>query len=138
MARTGRGASAVYASARWALCRWRGHETTKEKQMQPADALKVLRFLNQQAGFEETYQVTVFTGFRPLEEDGSIKLVTVQILDAGENADHPRFQVSVQDEDGRTAHGEPADTLDEVLANVHWFHLDEPPSEDDEDEDEEM
>lgn len=102
--------------------------------MQPADVQKVFGLLKRHAAFEETYLVTTFTGFRELKEDGSYKLVTAQILDAGAGAEHPRYQISVQDEDGRTAHGEPADTLEELIGNVHWHHLDEPADEGDEEE----
>lgn len=102
--------------------------------MDPNERQKVINFLTQQVDFSEAYHLTSFVGFRELPEDGSIKQVSIQILDAGSNSGHPRYQASVQDEDGRMAHGEPADTLDELLTGIHWFHLNEPPSEEEEED----
>ncbi|MHB1006822.1 MAG: hypothetical protein ACYC3S_14430 [Chloroflexota bacterium] len=103
--------------------------------MESGDIQKIIGFLKQRVDFAEAYQVTSFTGFRQNPTDGEIKQINIDILDAGPEATMPRYQLFAHDEDGRIAHGEAADTVDAVLAGVHWFHLNEPPSEEAEDED---
>ncbi len=74
------------------------------------------------SGAFELYSVTTFKGYRK-RKDGAIKEITVEVLDGGPT-DQLRYHVVATDEDGRGASGNPANTLDVVLATVHWGDLD--------------
>ena len=68
----------------------------------------------------ELYEVKTFIGHR------KSKMVTVRILDLGPECDNPliRFTCEAEQEDGKEARGNNAQTVDVAIANVHWTDLD--------------
>lgn len=50
--------------------------------------------------------------------------ITVELLDAGDDAGANRYAVSAYSIDGKEAHGTGAATLEEALTNVPWDGLD--------------
>jgi hypothetical protein len=66
----------------------------------------------------ETSQVTTFRGIRE-DTDGSLREITVEVLDAGKRAKGRRYAVNLRFEGGGEGIvGDPAATLDEALADV--------------------
>jgi hypothetical protein len=66
----------------------------------------------------ETYQLTTFEGIRE-NTDGSWQEITLEVLDAGKDAEDRRYAVILDFEDGeRTIEGRTARTLDEALSDV--------------------
>ena len=74
------------------------------------------------AGFFEVYRKICFEGYRNAK-NGTVQTVSVEILDAGPAVEQ-RYHCIATSEDGETATGNPAATIDEVLAIVHWQDLD--------------
>lgn len=57
-------------------------------------------------------------------KNGDVQKVTVEILDAGPNVDpQRRFKCIARAENGRTAAGNSAKTIETALALVHWWDL---------------
>jgi hypothetical protein len=69
----------------------------------------------------EGYAVTQYKLYRT-RKDGSDQAVTVEVLDAGPGEKN-RFHVYARSDDGASATGNPADSLDVALAIVHWGNL---------------
>ena len=70
-------------------------------------------------GMSETFRVSNFEGIRELA-DGSVREVTVEVLDAGKGAGARRYAVNLRFEDGSDdIVGDPAPTLDEALFDVN-------------------
>jgi hypothetical protein len=66
----------------------------------------------------ETSQVTTFRGIRE-NADGSLREITVEVLDAGKRAKGRRYAVNLRFEGGgEDIIGNPAATLDEALSEV--------------------
>lgn len=58
-------------------------------------------------------------------KDGHIQEVSVEILDAGPDANPSmRFHCRVRDDDGRTAAGNPDSSIEYALMHMHWEQLD--------------
>ena len=75
-------------------------------------------------GRPEVYEKTEFSCHRT-RKDGSMQNLTVTILDAGINSPaNLRYHVYAEADDGATATGNPENSIESVLANVHWGDLD--------------
>ena len=59
-------------------------------------------------------------------KNGTAHMITVEILDAGPEADRPheRFSCVARADDGKAASGNPGPTAEKALALVHWWNLD--------------
>ena len=90
---------------------------------------EVLKNLKKWSGpglaFFEVYEKSVFQCYRN-RKDGNVQKVTVEILDAGSDGKNPdlRYQCMATADDGSTATGNPASTIEAVLGTVHWGDLD--------------
>ena len=74
--------------------------------------------IERELGMSETSQVTTFEGIRE-SADGSLREITVEVLDAGKRAKARRYAVNVRFEGGEDdIIGAPAETLDEALSDV--------------------
>jgi hypothetical protein len=71
-------------------------------------------------GFHEVHLVTNFTCYR--ETDKGTQQVLVEILDLGSGL--ARYSCKATTEDGKSAYGNPAASLDRAITNVHWQDLD--------------
>jgi hypothetical protein len=70
-------------------------------------------------GMSETSRVSTFEGIKELA-DGSMREVTVEVLDAGKGAGAGRYAVNLRFEDGSDDFvGDPAPTVDEALSDVN-------------------
>lgn len=78
----------------------------------------------QGVGFFEVYHKTSFECYRE-RKSGGVQTVTVEVLDAGPNV-HPdsRYHINAIGENGKKATGNPAESIDVLLATVHWWDLD--------------
>jgi hypothetical protein len=88
------------------------------------DIAHVIHFLKQLEGvdFEEVYPKTTFKCYRN-KKNGGVQEVEVEILDAGPG-ERDRYHCTATSEDGKVATGNPASTIEAVLAPLHWFELD--------------
>ncbi|KPL87568.1 hypothetical protein [Herpetosiphon geysericola] len=60
-------------------------------------------------------------------KDGRVQCVTVQILDNGTRANpHYRYGCFATADDGRTATGNPDESIEMAIKLMHWEHLDLP------------
>jgi hypothetical protein len=74
--------------------------------------------IERELSMSETSQVTTFRGIRE-DTDGSLREITVEVLDAGKRAKGRRYAVNLRFEGGGEGIvGDPAATLDEALADV--------------------
>jgi hypothetical protein len=74
--------------------------------------------IERELGMSETSRVTTFRGIRE-DTDGSLREITVEVLDAGKRAKGRRYAVNLRFEGGGEGIvGDPAATLDEALADV--------------------
>ncbi|HEY5021449.1 MAG TPA: hypothetical protein VII30_03065 [Gemmatimonadaceae bacterium] len=89
-----------------------------------ADPTEVLALLKSMSGALEAYVAYSFQLTRESKVFGT-QWVTVTILDAGPQ-NPTRFHVSAQTRDNQKASGNPANTLESALAQVHWGDLDKP------------
>jgi hypothetical protein len=87
------------------------------------DVDDVMSRLRRMAKLDQVHQVTTFKGYRP-GTDGTRRVVTVEIWDAGPSAGRRRFQVVACDQDGRTARGDRRETIEAAIAATQWFKLD--------------
>lgn len=85
----------------------------------------VIAKLKKVADFSELYQRTTFEGCRK-GKDGTPQEVEVSIFDAGSNVALPenRYYCEARSEDGKTATGNTASSIDMALHVVHWDELD--------------
>jgi predicted RNA binding protein YcfA (HicA-like mRNA interferase family) len=75
-------------------------------------------------GFFEVYHKTSFECYRE-RKSGGVQTVTVEVLDAGSSVQPSlRYHIHAIGEDGKKATGNPADSIDVLLATVHWGDLD--------------
>ena len=82
------------------------------------DTLSVLKILKTEGGFDEVHHISHFRCYR------KGKKVDVEITDMGDENPNARFQVMANQEDDKTASGNPGGTIHEALHQVHWFNLD--------------
>ena len=80
------------------------------------DTTDIIRRIEKELGMSETYQVTAFEGIRD-NADGSWQEITLDILDAGKDAEDRRYAVIVEDGE-RSIEGRTAPTVDEALEDV--------------------
>ena len=74
--------------------------------------------IEKELGMSETYRVTTFEGIRE-NADGRMQEITLEVLDAGKDAENQRYAVNVRFEGGRDdIVGNPAPTLDDALSDV--------------------
>lgn len=74
--------------------------------------------IERELGMSETSRVSTFEGIRETA-DGSLREITVEVLDAGKRAKAHRYAVNVRFEGGGDdIVGNPAATLNEALADV--------------------
>jgi hypothetical protein len=74
--------------------------------------------IEKELGMSETYRVTTFEGIRE-NADGRMQEITLEVLDAGKDAENQRYAVNVRFEGRRDdIVGNPAPTLDEALSDV--------------------
>jgi hypothetical protein len=77
-----------------------------------------IRRIEKELGMSETYQLTTFEGIRE-NTDGSWQEITLEVLDAGKDAEDRRYAVNVRFEGGADGIvGNPAPTLNEALSDV--------------------
>jgi hypothetical protein len=86
---------------------------------------EIIEKLKEVDGAHEVYHViSRFTLLRRTD-DGNNQEVTVEILDAGPNANQNlRYHCMAKADDGRSATGNPDSSIEFALMNVHWEHLD--------------
>ncbi len=84
---------------------------------------EVREFCKEHVNFFEIYRVYEFQGHRQ-NKAGKDQKVRIELLDAGPEAGDLRFHCRAVLEDGRYATGNAAKTVDETLAIVHWWDLD--------------
>lgn len=84
---------------------------------------KVLAELKKHANFFEVYQKTTFECFRT-DKTGNTQKVEVDILDAGPDDPQLRYHCTARSEDGKTATGNPASSIQTLLYGLHWYDLD--------------
>lgn len=85
---------------------------------------KIIKRLKELTGSSEVYHKTSFECYRKAK-DGNAQEVLVEILDAGPDVDPQlRYQCIAKTKDGKTATGNPAASIDDVLSIVHWYDLD--------------
>ena len=94
--------------------------------MDPIEILEKLKALPMLAS-ASFYHRTTFECHRT-DKQGQDQVVTVTILDAGPGAGRPRYHCEATTPDGRSATGNPDDSLQVLLATVHWWELDKPPN----------
>jgi hypothetical protein len=90
------------------------------------DVAETIRLLKSLHGVDlfEVYHKTTFDCYRE-RKDGGTEMVTVEILDAGPDVDHGlRYHCKATSERGKLATSNPAGTIQQVLATLHWFELD--------------
>jgi hypothetical protein len=74
--------------------------------------------IEKELGMSETYRVMTFEGIRE-NADGRMQEITLEVLDAGKDAENRRYAVNVRFEGGGDdIVGNPAPTLDEALSDV--------------------
>ena len=74
--------------------------------------------IEKELGMSETYRVTTFEGIRE-NADGRMQEITLEVLDAGKDAENDRYAVNVRFEGGGDdIVGNPAPTLNEALSDV--------------------
>jgi hypothetical protein len=95
-----------------------------EDAMQPDAIISELEGLSEVKLFEMAH-VTTFKGYRTLKNRGS-EAVTIEIHDRGPSAQRgQRYSCVTTNERGSIATGNPSDSIELVLLEVHWFDLDE-------------
>ena len=89
------------------------------------NAAEVVNFLKglRGVGFSGVYEKSLFECDRT-KRNGNVQKVTVAILDAGPEGGQTRYHCFAQADDGANATGNPAGTIESVLATVHWGDLD--------------
>ena len=90
------------------------------RQMDPLSTMKILREMGK---MKEVAHVTTFKCYRDIRGVG-LKEVTVEILDHGPEVGVTRYICNATTEDGTTATGNGADSIDTAIAIVHWGDLD--------------
>jgi hypothetical protein len=94
-----------------------------EDAMQPAAIISELEGLSEVKLFEMAH-VTTFKGYRTLKNGGS-EAVTIEMHDRGPSAQRgQRYSCVATNERGSMATGNPTDSIELVLSEVHWFDLD--------------
>lgn len=88
--------------------------------MEPLSTMKILREMTK---MREIAHVSTFRCYREIRGVG-MKQVTVEILDHGPEAGVVRYSCNATTEDGTKATGNPADSIETVIATVHWGDLD--------------
>jgi hypothetical protein len=85
----------------------------------------VIAHLNRLPRLFEAAHVTTFKCYRETA-DGGLQEVTVEIHDAGPEMEGARYScvARTNDDDGKTASGNPHDRVEVVLSSVHWWDLD--------------
>ncbi len=84
---------------------------------------ETIDFLYELNGIGEVYAVYTFQCTRQ-SKTGAIELVEIEIKDAGDSGDLPRYMVSARNESKSTS-GNSSDDLHVAIAGVHWWELDE-------------
>lgn len=84
---------------------------------------KVIGELKKHANIFEVHQKTTFECFRT-DKNGNTQKVEVDIFDAGPDNLSTRYHCKARSEDGKTATGNPASSIDIVLTSLHWYDLD--------------
>lgn len=89
------------------------------------DRSELLRRLRLDGGLLEVSQVTYYKGYRK-DRTGAVYEVTVEVWDAGPDVEprEHRFSIRASDDDGRTADGCSAASLEQALTTVRWADLD--------------
>jgi len=76
------------------------------------------------AGLFEVSHITSFECYRKAK-NGTVQEVVVQILDAGSDVNPElRYQCVARTKDGKMVTGNPASSIYDVIATVHWYELD--------------
>ena len=77
---------------------------------------------NKVANFFEVYHQTYFECYRNAK-NGSVQEVLVKILDSGQS-EGQRYHCIATSKDGKTATGNPAESIELAISWVHWHDLD--------------
>lgn len=85
--------------------------------------LESLDILKTAAGAYEAYLRTEYIVYRKNRE-GVVQEVRIEVLDAGPAMAPIRFHVQAKADNGRTATGNPSESLEIALATLHWEELD--------------
>lgn len=96
-----------------------------------AEDAETIRRLEEEAGMFEIARTTTFQGsdlqeaYRGYRENrvGEKAEITVEVLDAGDDAGTRRYAVSAYSQDGKEAHGKGAATLEKAVSDVRWDAL---------------
>ena len=82
------------------------------------DTTDTIRRIEKDLGLSEAYQVTTFQGIKE-NADGGWQEITLDMLDAGKDAEDRRYVTVLAREDGeRIVEGRTAPTVDGALADV--------------------
>ena len=85
---------------------------------------EIIAFLSTLHGFKEVYSLRQFLCYREAKS-GHMQEVAVQIWDAGPFMDKGmRYHCYAKTDDGKSATGNPADTIHTAMSLVHWGNLD--------------
>ncbi len=71
----------------------------------------------------EAYHVTTFQVVRE-DKQGNSHLVTVEVLDAGDGEEYPRYMAVARSDNGKAASGSAAESVEAALSILHWYALD--------------
>lgn len=85
--------------------------------------VEIIEKLKTKAGFFEVYHRDTFKCYRN-KKSGGVQEVTIEVLDAGPAQASSRYSVVATSKDNKGASGNPASTIEEALAFVHWWTLD--------------
>lgn len=88
--------------------------------MNPMDIHESLKKLGQ--GFFEVHHLMTFRCHRRMKE-GSAQEVMVEVSDGGPDMEQGRYSCVARSNDGKTALGNPAESIEDALSLVHWHNL---------------
>lgn len=87
------------------------------------DIDEIINRLKKHANISEVHHKTSFHCYHT-DKNGNTQEVEVDILDAGPDDPQLRYHCTARSEDGKTATGNPASSLDVLLMGLHWYDLD--------------
>lgn len=88
--------------------------------MEPTDLIEAIE---KNGDLTEVHHITTYEGYRKLPGGGE-QLVTVKVMDAGPDAGKLRYHCIATGENGKAASGNSAESIETVLATMHWYKLD--------------
>jgi hypothetical protein len=90
--------------------------------MDSEDAL-ALKVLSKIVDGHPSYLIRTYEAHR-VSKDGTDHMITVKVTDRGPEEEYDRYDCEAFSDNGKSASGNSARTIDEALAVVHWYELD--------------